>query len=247
MSTFGLIGYPLGHSFSKKYFTSKFEREGIEDCRYELFPVEHIAAVTELIASNPDLRGLNVTIPYKVAVLPFLQETEAAAKAIGAVNCIAVSREGGRITLKGYNTDAYGFSESLKPLLGPQHTAALILGDGGAARAVKYVLDTLQISWKSVVRKPEEHQLGYAQLDEAVLQQHRLIINTSPVGTFPDIDAAPAIPYPYLGPEHLLYDLVYNPEMTAFLKQGKARGAAVKNGLEMLRLQAERSWTIWNT
>lgn len=247
MRTFGLIGYPLAHSFSKKYFTEQFEREGTADCKYELFPMENISAVEALISSDQSLSGLNVTIPHKVNVMPYLNELEDAAKNIGAVNCISIQYVEGKRWLKGYNTDAFGFAESLKPFLKTHHTKALILGDGGAAKAVKYVLGQLGITYLSVVRKPVPGAITYEELDEELMKTHQLIINTTPVGTFPKVHEAPAIPYHLMTSEHLAYDLVYNPEETAFLQKAKAQGAAIKNGLEMLHLQAERSWFIWNS
>lgn len=245
MRTFGLIGYPLAHSFSKKYFTDQFEREQTADCRYELFPLESINDILALLA-DPSLEGLNVTIPYKIAVLPYLNELDEAAKAIGAVNCISINRAGGEIELRGFNTDAYGFGESLKPLLKPFHTRALILGDGGAAKAVKYVLGTLAIPYLSVVRTPAAGAILYTDLTETLMASHQLLINTTPLGTFPNVEASPPIPYQYLSAQHLAYDLVYNPEESRFLQQAKAQGAVIKNGLEMLHLQADRSWDIWN-
>ncbi|MGY0039232.1 shikimate dehydrogenase family protein [Pedobacter sp. NJ-S-72] len=247
MRTFGLIGYPLAHSFSKKFFTEKFEKEGIAEHKYELFPIENIAAVVSLIAADSSLSGLNVTIPHKVGVMPYLNELEPAAEKIGAVNCISIKHQEGKTILKGYNTDAFGFQESLKPYLKKHHTRALILGDGGAAKAVKYVLDQLNITYLSVVRKAAPNAILYSDLTEELIQKHQVIINTTPLGTFPNIEASPAIPYQWLTGQHLAYDLVYNPEETEFLKRAKAQGAAVKNGYEMLQLQAERSWVIWNS
>lgn len=246
MRTFGLIGYPLAHSFSKKFFTEKFEEEGIADHQYELFPIENIAAVVSLIAADDSLAGLNVTIPHKVGVMAYLNELDPAAQTIGAVNCIAIAHKDGETRLKGYNTDAYGFQESLRPYLKKHHSHALILGDGGAAKAVKYVLDQLQITYLSVVRTAAPNTILYSDLTEELLQKHQVIINTTPLGTFPNIEAAPAIPYEWITDQHLAYDLVYNPEETEFLKRAKAKGAAIKNGFEMLQLQAERSWFIWN-
>lgn len=246
MRTFGLIGYPLAHSFSKKFFTEKFAEEEIADHQYELFPIENIAAVVSLIAADDSLAGLNVTIPHKVGVMTYLNELEPAAQTIGAVNCIAIRHKDGQTWLKGYNTDAYGFQESLKPYLKGHHTHALILGDGGAAKAVKFVLDQLQITYLSVVRTATPNAILYSDLTEDLLQKHQVIINTTPLGTFPNVEAAPAIPYQWLTDQHLAYDLVYNPEETEFLKRAKAKGAAIKNGFEMLQLQAERSWFIWN-
>lgn len=246
MRTFGLIGYPLAHSFSKKFFTEKFAEEGIADHQYELFPIENIAAVVSLIAADDSFAGLNVTIPHKVGVMTYLNELDPAAATIGAVNCISIQHKDGQTWLKGFNTDAYGFQESLKPYLKKHHTHALILGDGGAAKAVKYVLDQLQITYLSVVRTAAPNAILYSDLTEDLLQKHQVIINTTPLGTFPNVEAAPAIPYQWLTDQHLAYDLVYNPEETEFLKRAKAKGAAIKNGFEMLQLQAERSWFIWN-
>ena len=246
MRIFGLIGYPLAHSFSKKYFTDQFEREQTAGCSYELFPLESITDILALL-ENSSLEGLNVTIPYKVAVLPYLNELDVAAKEIGAVNCISIKRKGDKIELKGFNTDAYGFDESLRPLLKPFHTNALILGDGGAAKAVKYVLGQLGIPYRSVVRTPAEDAIVYAELTEELIHTHQVIINTTPLGTFPNVDASPAIPYEYLTEHHLAYDLVYNPAESLFLQRAKAQGAVIKNGMEMLHLQADRSWTIWNS
>jgi len=246
MRTFGLIGFPLGHSFSKKFFTEKFEQEGIEDCSYELFPMEHIDAINGLTEENTSLRGLNITIPHKVNVLPYLNELDDAAKTIGAVNCISIEKKNGEKWLKGYNTDAFGFAESLKPYLKEHHTKALVLGDGGAAKAVKYVLDQLNIAYLSVVRSAVPDAILYGQITEELMSSHRLIINTTPLGTFPNVEAAPEIPYHLLTDQHLAYDLVYNPEETEFMRRARAKGAVVKNGLEMLHLQALRAWSIWN-
>lgn len=246
MRTFGLIGFPLAHSFSKKYFTDQFERDGTTDCKYELFPMEDISSILPLIAGQEDLEGLNVTIPHKVNVLPFLQELDDAARQIGAVNCISISRQGNDTLLKGYNTDAFGFEESLKPYLKEHHTKALILGDGGAAKAVRYVLGKLNIPYLTVVRTAVPDAVVYGDLNEDILGNHQLIINTTPLGTFPKVENAPDLPYHLLTAQHLAYDLVYNPEETEFLRRARARGAAIKNGLEMLHLQADRSWMIWN-
>ena len=246
MKTYGLIGYPLSHSFSKKYFTEKFLNEGIEDHQYELFPIENIDSLADLINNNPDLSGLNVTIPHKVNVLPFLNEIEPAAEQIGAVNCISIRHFEGECYLKGYNTDAYGFAESLKPLLTPQHIRALVLGNGGASKAVKYVLQQLSIDFKAVSRKPKDGTVLYTDLTSQIIADHKLIINTTPLGMSPNTDTFPEIDYESLGPDHLAYDLVYNPLETVFLAKAAAQGAAIKNGLEMLYKQAEKAWTIWN-
>ncbi len=247
MRLFGLIGFPLSHSFSKKYFTEKFEKEGIANCRYELFPIRLASEFSDLISTHATLCGINVTIPHKVEILPLLNEIDEAAAAIGAVNCIKIDRKEGAPWVKGYNTDAYGFAESLQPLLDERHQKALIFGDGGAAKAVKYVLEQLHIPYLTVVRNPAPNAILYSQVDEKLLQEHQLLINTTPLGMSPNYDSFPPIPYQFLGPQHLAYDLVYNPEETEFLKKVKAQGGKIKNGMEMLYLQAERSWYIWNT
>jgi shikimate dehydrogenase len=247
MRTFGLIGYPLSHSFSKKFFTEKFRNEEIPDCQYELFPLEQVEALTTLLANTADLHGLNVTIPYKLEVMPFLDEIEDAAAKIGAVNCISIKEKQGAQWLKGYNTDAFGFKESLVPLLKTHHSKALILGNGGASKAVKYVLNEINIPFQVVVRTPADGCVLYSEITPELLASHTLIINTTPLGMYPNVDQCPELPYQHLTSQHLAYDLVYNPEETTFLKKAQQMGAAVKNGMEMLYLQAERSWQIWNT
>ncbi len=238
---YGLIGYPLTHSFSPAFFAEKFEKEGIE-ASYSLFPISSINELPALLANDSCLRGLNVTIPYKQAVLPYLHTIDTAAVHTGAVNCIDIRN--GIVT--GYNTDIIGFRQSLQPLLQPQHTHALILGTGGASLAVKYVLDKLGIVYQSVSRTKSEHTRAYEDLAEETVAGHTLIINTTPAGMYPDVDSCPPLPYHAISSQHLLYDLVYNPEETLFLAKGKTQGATVKNGLEMLQLQAEASWDIWN-
>ncbi len=247
MRTFGLIGFPLSHSFSKKFFTEKFNNEKIAGCRYELFPLERIEQFVDLLSSQPELHGVNVTIPYKVQVLPFLDEVDDAAKEIGAVNCVHIGRKNAERWIKGYNTDAYGFAESLKPLLKNHHKKALIFGDGGAAKAVKYVLNQLQILYLVVTRNPTPDTVLYSAVTENILDEYKLLINTTPLGMSPNFDSCPLIPYQFVTDQHLAYDLVYNPEETKFLSLVKAQGGTIKNGLEMLYLQAERSWYIWNT
>ncbi|KAA3640402.1 MAG: shikimate dehydrogenase [Bacteroidetes bacterium] len=245
MRLFGLIGYPLSHSFSKKYFTEKFEKEGILNCRYELFPLESIEKFPELVKIQPDLAGLNVTIPYKELVIPFLDELDEAAEAVGAVNTIR--KKDGK--LKGFNTDIYGFEQSLVNLLDTRDhkpEKALVLGTGGAAKAVIYVLKKLNIDSHTVSRHAGKGYFTYDDLNDHIIGEHRLIINTTPLGMSPNINNLPLIPYPSLGPEHFLFDLVYNPAITAFLAKGKNAGAAISNGLEMLYLQAEKAWDIWN-
>lgn len=262
MKKFGLIGYPLGHSFSEKYFTEKFENLRLENHSYKAFPIENLSDFPELLKNNPELCGMNVTIPHKIGVLFYLDEVDEVAREIDAVNCIKITPtnpvtsifsgelctiDKKQFHLKGYNTDVYGFEESLKPLLEPHHKKALILGNGGAARAVKYVLEKLKIEYKFVSRKPKGGMLGYQNLTERIINEYKVIINTSPVGTFPNIEEAPELPYQFITNKHLLYDLIYNPAETAFLTKGREKGAKIKNGYEMLELQAEKSWEIWNS
>ena len=244
MHQYGLIGYPLSHSFSKKYFSDKFASEDIKNHSYKLFPIERIDDLPTLLDTINDLRGINVTIPYKEQVLAFLDDIDLDASEIGAVNTIRITNG----KLKGYNTDVYGFEISLLNLLGGNTVKkALILGTGGAAKACAYVLNKLDISFKFVSRRKKEGQLTYQELSPQIIENHQLIINTTPLGMSPNVHSCPDIPYSNLGPEHYLYDLVYNPEVSEYLKRGKERGAAIKNGLEMLHLQAEKAWEIWNT
>ncbi|MEB0263777.1 MULTISPECIES: shikimate dehydrogenase [unclassified Mucilaginibacter] len=261
MKHYGLIGFPLTHSFSKKYFTEKFETEKIEDCTYELYPLENIDDLPKLLHENPTLCGLNVTIPHKVNVLQYLDWIEHDAKGAGAVNCIRITSEsplqaafsgevgvkGHDFRLEGYNTDIYGFEMSLSPLLTDKHETALILGDGGAARAVKCVLDNKDIPYKCVTRKTAEGNILFNDLTVKDIADNKLIINTTPIGTHPNVDECPPIPYEGVTEDHLLFDLIYNPEQTLFLKKGAEQGAATKNGYEMLVLQAEKAWEIWNS
>jgi shikimate dehydrogenase len=261
MKTYGIIGYPLSHSFSKQFFTDKFEREKIEDVRYEVHPLQSLGDFDELLNKHSNLCGLNVTIPHKVDIMKYLDWVSVEAKEIGAVNCIRIAKEspvtaaltgelgieGKNFMLEGFNTDAYGFEKSLKPLLNSSHERAMILGDGGAAKAVKFVLNKLNIPYITVVRTATPGRILYQDLTAEQVDSHKLIINTTPIGTSPDVDACPPIPYHYIGQEHLLYDLIYNPPVTKFLKNGIDRGAAIKNGYEMLVLQAEKSWEIWNS
>lgn len=241
MRSFGLIGYPLSHSFSEKYFSEKFTTEGIRDCRYQLFPIPSIKEFTSLVKSHPMLVGLNVTIPYKKQVISFLDEKHMP-EGLEACNCIHV-KEG---KLLGYNTDWKAFTDSLQPLLKTHHKAALVLGSGGAAEAVIFALKKMGIKVSVVSRtaKPEANYT-YADLDKKIINAHKIIVNTTPVGLYPNQGLAPEIPYEHLSPEHLLFDLVYNPAETIFLKKGKEKGATIKNGTEMLSLQAEESWKIW--
>ena len=243
MKVYGLIGNPLGHSFSKQYFTEKFEREQLPGCRFELYPLENIDQFTSLLNSEADLNGLAVTIPYKESVIPFLNVVDEVSALIGAVNCIKISAG----NLLGYNTDCIGFERSLLPLLQNHHTSALVLGSGGSSKAVQYVLRKLNIDLLVVTRNKILQQgfIHYDLIDENIMQQHSLVINCSPVGMFPDEDNKPEIPYQYLSKDHLLFDLVYRPAETKFLKEGKSRGSTVKNGYEMLVIQAEENWKIW--
>ncbi|HEY1009958.1 MAG: shikimate dehydrogenase family protein [Daejeonella sp.] len=259
MKKYGLIGYPLTHSFSKKYFSDKFAKEGYSDREYELYPIQNLSDLPELINDTHDLCGLNVTVPHKIGVMFYLDKIDPAAKEIDAVNCIKIVNHqpveaffsgelsSMKVRLEGYNTDAFAFEASLKPLLKKHHQKALILGNGGAARAVAYVLGKLDISYRLVSRRAIGKQLKYKQLTADVMKERLLIINTTPLGTAPNIEECPDIPYDLLTSRHLLYDLVYNPAETEFLKRGKEKGAAIKNGLEMLHLQAEKSWEIWNS
>lgn len=238
---YGIIGHALTHSFSPGYFNDKFFREGI-DAFYDRFELADISSFPELVKSKPLLRGLNVTIPYKEQVIPFLDTLTDEARGIGAVNCIDI-RDGALI---GHNTDVIAFGQSILSLLQPQHRKALILGNGGAALAVKYALRRIGIVYLCVSRKKSDAAISYAELNEEILSDYQVIINTTPLGMYPKLAEQPDIPYEFITPEHLMYDLIYNPEITQFLHQGQARGAMIKNGLEMLHLQADASWRIWN-
>lgn len=244
---FGLIGYPLSHSFSRKFFTEKFSGEAI-DAEYLNFEIENISQLPHLIAAHPDLEGLNVTIPYKELVIKFLDYTDEAASEIHAVNTIRIHRSGHHVSLHGYNTDIEGFQESIKPLLQKHHHKALVLGTGGASKAVVMALANLGIDSILISRNPEgNEELSYSDLDEDVMDNYKIIVNTSPIGAYPNIEGCPEIPFELITPKHLMYDLVYNPEVTEFLKLGQQRGAVIKNGLEMLHIQALASLKIWNS
>lgn len=251
MRIFGLIGYPLSHSFSPAFFSDKFEREKIRDAGYRLFPLKKIEEFTSLLKHEPGLCGLNVTIPYKRSVIPFLDELDHIALKTNAVNCIKISRQENKKKLTGYNTDVPAFQLSLQKRLKPWHNKAIILGTGGAALAVRQALLNLDIDHLFFTRelipgKPSA-ALGYHRLDKAVMEEHTIIINATPLGMYPQENTCPPLPFQYLTPEHLLFDLVYNPAETLFMKKGKAHGAAVVNGHEMLHIQAEKSWEIWNS
>ncbi len=250
MPLYGLIGYPLSHSFSQRYFTEKFAREGIADAEYQLFPLEDITALPALLAAHPGLRGLNVTIPHKRAVLFYLNGLDESAQKVGAVNVIRITDKGKRL---GFNTDYYGFKQSLSNLYQEQFgnngsaVQALVLGTGGASKAVQAALRELGIAFRLVSREPQAVDLSYDRLDADILRNRRLIINTTPLGMYPNVDKKPPLPYEHLTPHHLCYDLVYNPEETAFMRTSREAGAKTKNGLEMLHLQAEAAWQIWQT
>lgn len=244
MREFGLIGKKLSHSFSKKYFEQKFQKEQIEDCRYSLFELDSVDVLEELILDHPELIGLNVTIPFKESVIPFLSQIDQLAKEIGAVNTLKISKNG----IKGFNTDYYGFETSLKKWIGGhQIKRALILGSGGASKAVKVALYNMGIKFDIVSRNSTKGNITYAKVDPEIISNCHLIINTTPLGMYPQTDNSPDLPYHALTKNHFLYDLIYNPEITLFMKKGKEYNAQVKNGLEMLELQAEKAWDIWNS
>lgn len=242
MKTYGIVGWPLGHSFSQRYFTEKFAALGLDGHRYLNFPLEEIAGLPAVLEENPDLCGFNVTIPYKKEITGFLDSVADEARAIGAVNCVRITD--GR--LEGHNTDGYGFRKGLCGLVGTERPRALVLGTGGASNAVRFELEGAGIDYLSVSRTKTDGTVTYAELTPETIGEHKLIINTTPLGTWPETDAKPDIPYDAVGPDHYLYDLVYNPPVTAFLAEGAKRGAATLNGAVMLREQAEMSWKIWN-
>jgi len=246
MRCFGLIGFPLSHSFSKKYFTEKFEREEIPDCRYDNFPIEHIDLLMSLISRNRDLCGLNVTIPFKEQVIALLDELDREAAEVGAVNTVRILRNDHKIWLKGFNTDVFGFQKSITPFLHNHSYNAFILGTGGSSKAVDFVLKKMGMKVIFVSRNPSrENHKSYKDLHK-LIRQPAVIVNASPSGMYPHTDNCPDIPYELLTPDHILFDLVYNPPQTLFLSKGKERGATIINGLQMLHMQAERSWEIWN-
>lgn len=244
MRRFGLIGYPLSHSFSPAYFSKKFENEGYADCLYEAFPIKSVEELPSLINNNPDLEGLNVTIPYKKEVVSFLNKSTEAVEQTGACNCIKIKNK----IITGYNTDVTGFEKSLLHKLASAHIKALILGTGGAAAAVEFVLKKLGIEFLFVSRNsnPVKSIITYKEVSSKILNEYKLIINTTPLGMYPDINKCPDILYDYITKEHYLYDLIYNPAQTLFLQKGIEKGAITKNGSDMLIIQAEESWKIWN-
>lgn len=238
MKTYGLIGKNISYSFSRNYFANKFKKEDIKNSQYINFDIDNLSELNNIF--NTDNYGFNVTIPYKEAIIPYLDSLDFHAEKIGAVNTIKLENE----KKIGFNTDWIGFKKSIEPLLNSHHTKALILGTGGASKAVIYALDQLKIETLMVSRYGE---ISYKDLSEEIIQNHAIIINCTPVGTFPNIDAAPEIPYHFITKNHLVYDLIYNPAETLFLKKCKEKGAVVKNGLQMLEIQAEASWKIWNS
>jgi len=247
MKKYGLLGYPLTHSFSKRYFTEKFEKENIEST-YQNFEIDSITKFPEVIKNNPEIIGLNVTIPYKEQVIPYLDELNDSAREIKAVNTIRVIRTESGVHLKGFNTDTFGFESTLTPLLKDHHKKALILGTGGASKALKYVLGKLGIEYVSAsIEELKENEIRYEDIDEKMMAERLLIINATPLGTYPKVDTFPNIPYQFIGDKHLLFDLVYNPEVTQFMAKGMANGAIAKNGYDMLLGQANKSYEIWNS
>ncbi len=238
----GLIGYPLGHSFSKKYFTEKFKKNNIDDFVYENIEIENLKEFSGFLKNNPDFIGFNITIPHKTTILQYIDYKDKMVEQIGACNTLKISE--GKIF--GYNTDVYGFEKSFKTKLKAEHKKALILGTGGASKAVEYVLKKLEIPYLFVSRNPKKNnQISYSDIDKNIVLNHQIIINTTPVGSFPDIEKTPKIPFNFITSKHYFYDLIYNPKKTLFLKKAEEKGATTINGLKMLHLQAEKSWKIW--
>ncbi len=257
MRQYGLIGYPLSHSFSKQYFTEKFQKENINNCSYELFPIKDVTDFPSLIINNHDIEGLNVTIPYKSSIIPYLDEMDNVASTIGAVNTIKVIRDNpagyrsktrnDNLKLVGYNTDTFGFEKAIIPLLKSYHKDALIIGTGGASKAVGYVFKKLGIDRTFISRNPKnDFFFKFEDFDESSFKEPLVIVNASPLGMYPEVKSFPPIPYSVLSSKHILFDLVYNPKETVFMKKGRAAGAVVSNGLKMLFIQADKSWEIWN-
>lgn len=239
---YGLIGRQIGHSFSRNYFTERFKKDELPHYDYVNFDLADVSEFPEIIRKNPNLAGLNVTIPYKEAIIPYLNKLSKKAAQIGAVNTIRFAKSG---NLKGYNTDYHGFKKSLKPLLQPHHQKALILGTGGASKAVAFALEELGVLYTFVSREPIGNTIDYDRVNATTLDNHQIIINCTPLGMSPNIENCPPLPYEYFTPKHIAYDLIYNPEETLFLQKAKAQGATIKNGYEMLVLQAEKAWKIW--
>ena len=245
LALYGLIGYPLGHSFSVPFFTRKFKEENIHS-EYRNFPLKEISEFEELVKAEPQLAGLNVTVPYKQKIIPYLDALSKTARIIQAVNTICFCRQEGRLALIGHNTDVMGFDRSLNEHIKKQHTSALVLGTGGSSKAVTFVLEQMGIQFQMVSRASGEGRISYEELEEGLVEENRLIINTTPLGMYPDVEAFPTIPYGAITADHLLIDLIYNPKKTRFLAMGEERGAAIVNGYNMLVYQAEGSWDRWN-
>ncbi|RXK81344.1 shikimate dehydrogenase family protein [Filimonas effusa] len=243
MRTFGILGYPLTHSFSQRYFEEKFQREAVTDAQFKLFSCPDIASLPQMLAAEPALEGFCITIPHKKSILPWLTEADEVVTAMGACNCVRI-RNG---KLYGYNTDVAGFETSFTAQLQPHHTRALILGTGGAAAAVQYILQKKEIPYHFVSRQQRPGHFTYDHLSPEVIATHPVIINCTPLGTYPDVQTSPDLPYHLLTPNHYLYDLVYNPPLTRFLQLGQQQGAIIKNGYDMLVIQAEANWQIWNS
>ena len=248
MKSFGIIGFPLTHSFSQKYFSEKFIKENISDCEFKIFPIENINNFPNIIKENENLCGLSVTIPYKEKIISFLDEIDNIAQSIGAINSIKIFYKNGKRFLKGYNTDVFGFQQTIKPFLDINHERALILGSGGASKAVQYVLKEIGIDFLIVKRGEisKRNEINWSEINDNIIKSHQLIINTTPLGMFPNIEKYPEIPYENITSKYLLYDLIYNPEKTKFLEFGEKKNAIVLNGLQMLHFQAKMSWKIWN-
>ncbi|QSS97164.1 shikimate dehydrogenase family protein [Psychroflexus sp. ALD_RP9] len=242
MDVYGLVGKDIDYSFSKSYFSKKFQKEGIK-ASYKNFDLTDLTQLSDILKSNPDLKGFNVTIPYKTAIIPFLDDLDSQAKSINAVNTVKIENK----RLKGYNTDIYGFTKSMFPLIENHHEKALVLGTGGASKAIKKSLNSIGFETQLVSRTKSPNIITYKDLDQDIIQSHQVIVNCTPLGTHPKIDDHPPIPYQFLTDKHLLYDLVYNPPITTFLALGKEHGAKFYNGQKMLELQAEKAWEIWNS
>lgn len=240
---YGLLGRNISYSFSKGYFTDKFNNENFIGCTYENFDIEEITSFPEVIKTNSSLKGMSVTIPYKESVIPFLDKLSKKAALIGAVNTIKITKKG---KIKGYNTDYYGFKKALEPLLQQHHKKALILGTGGASKGVAFALDELDIAYTFVSREAKENSIDYNRINATTFDNYQIIINATPVGTSPNTEAFPLIPYDYFTDRHIAFDLIYNPAETQFLKKAKEKGAKIKNGYDMLVFQAEKAWKIWN-
>ena len=247
MRRYGLFGFPLEHSFSKKFFAEKFQRDGRTDCIYDNFESDNIYDLKKIVHENPDLLGLNITIPFKQDIIPMLDNLDDISQKIGAVNTVKIIRnDNGKFELHGYNTDAWGFELAIRPILRPHHRRALILGTGGSAKAVSFVFRKLGIEHFFVTREESRFHYSYADLNANTMKAFQIIVNTTPLGMFPNVGTFPNIPYEFLTHKNLLFDLIYNPAQTRFLEKGKEAGAFIHNGFRMLRLQAEKSWEIWN-